>query len=283
MTQELPRYCDNWEGKIIKLLIVHDGPVFFDTLLEKTGLTAYALRDALHTLFYNKIISKDESDNRYLLIDEEIRKEWQNYLGTNNPKAPVLKQDSPPILIETNQVAQANLLTNENSLVKWIVQWKDIRNLSLPIEANHFFLEGEYLDELSMVLIGQAQEEILVTNPYIDSCHLTKALSDAVGKKIRVRVVARKPTIDEETKRKCQAELIKEGMQIHYDNQIHSKLIVIDNKVAIVSSMNLYSGSSGGFTKEAGIVSIEEKVVKSVAEYILNLLEKSEQTTFISN
>ena len=64
MVQEPPRYYDNWEGKIIKLLIIHDEPVFFDTLMEKTGLTAYALRDALHTLFYNKIISKDESDNR---------------------------------------------------------------------------------------------------------------------------------------------------------------------------------------------------------------------------
>jgi hypothetical protein len=42
---------------------------FFDTLLQKTGLTAYALRDALHTLFYNKIMSKDDGDNSYLLID----------------------------------------------------------------------------------------------------------------------------------------------------------------------------------------------------------------------
>jgi hypothetical protein len=279
MTQETPKYYNSWEGKIIKLLLVHNEPVFFDTLLENTGLTAYALRDALHTLFYNQIITKDENNNNYLLVDEQIRKEWQAFLGANNPEESLLKDNAPPNLIETTKVAEVNLPTNENSFVKLINQWKDIRNLSLPLEANHFFLEGEYLDELSRVLIGQSQEEILVTAPYIDSCHLTKALFTAAEKKIKVSVVCRKPAIDEESKRKCQAELLKTGMNIHYDNQIHSKLIVIDNKVAIVSSLNLYCSSSGGFTKEAGIVSINEKVVKSVADYIINLLEKTEQTS----
>jgi len=67
-------------------------------------------------------------------------------------------------------------------------------------------------------------------------------------------------------------------MLIHYDNQIHAKIIVIDNVVAIVSSMNLYSASSGGFTKEAGIVSIDEKVVTSVSKYIMDILSKPEST-----
>jgi phosphatidylserine/phosphatidylglycerophosphate/cardiolipin synthase-like enzyme len=99
-------------------------------------------------------------------------------------------------------------------------------------------------------------------------------------KGIGVKVIARRPRDipDDNSKRKCQAELVKVGMLIHYDNQIHAKIIVIDNKVAIVSSMNLYSASSGGFTKEAGIVSIDEKVVDTVAKYILELLEKPQST-----
>ncbi len=63
-------------------------------------------------------------------------------------------------------------------------------------------------------------------------------------------------------------------MTILYDNQIHAKILVIDGKVAIVSSMNLYSASSGGFTEEAGIVTIDQKVVDTVSQYILGLLEK---------
>ena len=64
-------------------------------------------------------------------------------------------------------------------------------------------------------------------------------------------------------------------MNIHlrYDNQIHSKIIVVDNSIAVVSSMNFYSGSSGGASKEAGMVSMDKQVVEAAAKYIKKLIE----------
>ena len=56
------------------------------------------------------------------------------------------------------------------------------------------------------------------------------------------------------------------------DNQIHSKIMVVDNSIAVVSSMNFYSGSSGGASKEAGIVSMDKQVVESAANYIKKLI-----------
>ena len=49
--------------------------------------------------------------------------------------------------------------------------------------------------------------------------------------------------------------------------------MVVDNKIAVVSSMNFYSGSSGGALKEAGIVSMDEKVIESTADYIRKLID----------
>ena len=63
------------------------------------------------------------------------------------------------------------------------------------------------------------------------------------------------------------------GIVLRYDNQIHSKIMVVDNKIAIISSMNFYSGSSGGASKEAGMVSMDEKVVKLTANYIEKLID----------
>lgn len=60
---------------------------------------------------------------------------------------------------------------------------------------------------------------------------------------------------------------------LRYDNQIHSKIMVVDNSIAVVSSMNFYSGSSGGASKEAGIVSMDKQVVDSAAKYISKLIE----------
>ena len=71
----------------------------------------------------------------------------------------------------------------------------------------------------------------------------------------------------------CHSKLRKIGIPIRYDNQIHSKIMIVDNKIAVVSSMNFYSGSSGGASKEAGIVSMDEKVVESAADYIRKLID----------
>jgi hypothetical protein len=40
--------------------------------------------------------------------------------------------------------------------------------------------------------------------------------------------------------------------------------------------MNFYSGSSGGASWEAGLVSMEKTVVESIVDSILGLLEKPE-------
>lgn len=244
--------------------------------MEETGLPAKGLLRALAPLRQNNVI-RYEGKN-YFLANEEIRQQWTKYLAINI--TPNARQNTQQITVPINQAAVKPPQNQVNDLVQWIIQWREMRNLTFPIDTQHFFLEGEYLDELARVLIGKAQHQILVTNPFIDSCHLTKNLENAVLRKISVKAVARRPkdNVEDTTKRECQASLRKAGMLIHYDNQIHAKIIVIDNKVAIVSSMNLYSASSGGFTKEAGIVSIEDKVVTSVSKYIIDILSKPEST-----
>jgi hypothetical protein len=268
MTQETPKYFGTWQGKVLQAIMLHGNePVNFNMLMEETGFHPKGLKMALAPLHQNNIIHYD--GRNYTLIDEEIKKQWTKFLASNSQSN-----------INSSQQAVSKSLPQEVGLIQWIVQWRDMRNLTFPLESKHFFLEGEYLDELARVLIGKAQKQVLVTNPFIDSCHLTKALETAASRKISVKAVARRPkNIPEDaTKRECQTALKKIGMQIHYDNQIHAKVIVIDNLVAIVSSMNLYSASSGGFTKEAGIVSIDEKVVASVSKYIQDILSKPEST-----
>gem|GEM_PF-1805630 len=274
---QTPKYLDTWQGKVIKSLVLHGNePVSFNKLMEETGLPAKGLLRALAPLRQNNVI-RYEGKN-YFLANEEIRQQWTKYLAINI--TPNARQNTQQITVPINQAAVKPPQNQVNDLVQWIIQWREMRNLTFPIDTQHFFLEGEYLDELARVLIGKAQHQILVTNPFIDSCHLTKNLENAVLRKISVKAVARRPkdNVEDTTKRECQASLRKAGMLIHYDNQIHAKIIVIDNKVAIVSSMNLYSASSGGFTKEAGIVSIEDKVVTSVSKYIIDILSKPEST-----
>lgn len=193
-------------------------------------------------------------------------------------KEPLTKNSSSNIIKGQETNIQKSPAKNENALVQWLSQWTADKHLNLSMETKHFFLVGMELEELARDIIGKAQDEILVTSPYVDSCHLATTLQRAVERRVKVKVVARRPSNSkmDAGKAECQSNLRKAGVVIHYNNQIHSKIIVIDRKITIISSMNLYSGSTGGATLEAGIVSFDEKTVDSAAKYVVDILEKPE-------
>jgi len=215
---------------------------------------------------------------------QEIAKKAKARLAESEQKAssmePEPKTDFGVVVRAPEIPVQTQPAKSEDALIQWLVQWVADKPIDFATESKHFFLEGNRLEELARDVIGKAQEEILVTSPFVDSCTLANALQEARNRRVTVKIVARRPenTQKDASKRECQTNLRKTGIVIHYINQIHSKIIVIDHKITIISSMNLYSGSTGGATFEAGIVSFDKKVVDSAAKYIVELLEKPEST-----
>ena len=195
-----------------------------------------------------------------------------------------LQQTQPKAnVVPANKISASpsqNAQVANNSIIQWLTQWVADKPINLSMESKHFFLAGMELEELARDAIGKAQDEILVTSPYVDSCHLATALQRAVERRVKVKVVARRPSNAkmDALKTECQANLRKEGVVFHYINQIHSKIIIVDRQITIISSMNLYSGSTGGATFEAGIVSLDKKVIDSAVKYIVELLERPEST-----
>jgi len=203
-----------------------------------------------------------------------------------NSKKPEPKTASIVNIKQLENPVQKKPIPNkhEDALIQWLIQWAAARPINLALESKHFFLEGMRLEEFARDAIGKAKDEILVTNPYVDSCFLSTALYEARDRRVNVKIVTRRPKKDKEdmSKLECQAYLRKKGITVHYINTIHSKIIVIDRKIALISSMNLYSASAGGGSLEAGIVSFDDKVVDSAAKYTVDLLEKSESPDITS-
>lgn len=283
MSEEQPKYWGTWEGEIIKVLIQYDNEfVNFKILETKTGLTPNGLKKALPRLYNDKVIQKDGV--RYLLIDENIKTEWKKFLETNLSKESNQKKPVDIGFQEKKRVPEKEPPKTENELIQSLIKWVNDKPINITLESKHFFLEGMRLEEFTRDFIGKAKDEILVTNPYLDSCYLTTALQEARDRRVNVRIVSRRPTKDKNdvSKLECHATLRKKGVTIHYINTIHSKILVVDRKIAILSSMNLYSGSAGGGVLEAGIVSFEDKVVGSITKYITDLLEKTESPDITS-
>ena len=209
-------------------------------------------------------------------VSPEIHKEYEEFSGRQG-----ISEESDIRAVD-QKVPVKFSEEKQKDLVRWIDQRREVKGLDFSLEHKHFFLEGMHLDDISKELIRKAKSEVLVVNPYVNVCDLSNTLRGASKRGISVTLITRRPDGKKYSYRKEKQEyhttLKKEGVILTYNKMAHAKLIVVDRAVAIVSSMNFYSGSSGGASWEAGFVSIEETVVESVVSSILRLLEKPEST-----
>ena len=216
----------------------------------------------VHQDIQRKIREKADQEGKSRF--DELREKFNSDL---EPKA------SEP-LIPSNQAAEKD----GDSLINWLKEWVAVRFIDQPLVSQHFFVDGMQLEEFSRDILAKAKDEVLVTSPFLDSCLLSKALQDARDRHVNVKVVARRPTKDDANLDiwQCQESLKKNGIVLHHINAIHSSLIVIDQKIAIFSSMNLFSGSTGGGLLGAGIITFESTIVESIRKYVNDLLAKPE-------
>ncbi len=194
------------------------------------------------------------------------KKEKKNAMGQKNDVVSGVNK----IIRGVSQVIKESSIKKETNFSKWTAEWRKVNQLDFSMENKHFFLIGMDLDDFTKKLIRMAKKTILLANPFIENCYLTEALIKSAKSSTKIKIVTRKP---DARKIECHSKLEQNNIPLHYDNQIHSKIMVVDDSIAVISSMNFYSGSSGGASKEAGVVSMDKQVVESAANYINQLIE----------
>jgi phosphatidylserine/phosphatidylglycerophosphate/cardiolipin synthase-like enzyme len=235
-----PKLWSTWKGRIIRAIVL-DGNYTAKEILESTRLGKDQFEQALKELFQTGLLMETGKD-RFLVNSSELCNEYRSYW---------------------KEVKQ--------TLVDWVNEWRKQEKLETAL--NHFFLEDKLLDKFSENLIENAKLEILVASPYVEQCHISNSLISMSKKGITARLLTRSlagQQYQHEKKAKYLSKLAREGVSVTYDESIHAKLIVVDKRVAIVSSMNFVAASSGGASWEAGLVTTEENVVQSVLRSIIN-------------
>ena len=153
---------------------------------------------------------------------------------------------------DRKEIVLEKALPKDDNLANFVVKWRVFKNLSFSLDARHFFLEGTYLDDLSKDLIRQARKEVLLVNPFLEECRLSNTLIDAVANGATATVIKRNPIPRDNNpdflkeKQDYHEYLKKESVTINFDRRIHAKLLVVDEQIAVISSMNFYSHLTGG-------------------------------------
>jgi CO dehydrogenase/acetyl-CoA synthase epsilon subunit len=224
-------HWNTWKGRIVRAIVLNEAYTK-SAILKATNLKEEEFEKALNELLPEKLI--EEMEDGKFWVNRELYGKCKIFFGE---------------LQET--------------LLGWVNDW--IKEQGIPYvlsENSHFFLPDRFLSKFSESLIEHAKQEILVTNPFVKRCHITEALTRMNKERVCVKLVTR--GIDSQQFGK---ELAKRVF-ITLDDSIHAKLIVVDRRVSIVSSMNFYAGSSAGECWEAGIATTNETVVNSIIHSI---------------
>jgi len=137
---------------------------------------------------------------------------------------------------------------------------------------------GEISRELSM-----AQQEVLICSPWIT--YLLEELSSLnkkSNKKINIKIITRllKEDIEKGLTDLDKFRVLKEtfGAKIKYNNNLHAKMVIIDNSVAIISSANLTKkGLSVNY--EAGVCLKDKNEVNKVTQFFNDIWKESKPLT----
>jgi hypothetical protein len=226
------RFWNTWMGRIVRAIVLNDAYTR-DAILKATNLKEEELNKALKELFQEKLV--EEKEEGKLWANKELYGKCKSFFEES-----------------------------QEALVSWVNEWrKKVGNEpTLDPNPSHFYLADRFLSRFSESLIEQAKQEILVTSPFVRRCNISEALTRMSKKGVCVKLVTR-GIQSEQFKR----ELTK-GVFVTYDESIHAKLIVVDRRVGIVSSMNFYAGSSAGESWEAGIATTDKIVVGSITQCI---------------
>jgi len=164
---------------------------------------------------------------------------------------------------------------------EWIQKWIDTNQVNASLDHHHFFIEGSNLAELTKRLMENARKNLNVVNPFVEGHMLGTTLRDAAKRGVDITLITRQPKNDKK-RWAFHKTLLSEGVDMYYSGDrkgssgAHSKLVIVDEEVAIVSSMN-FTMNSEVDTWETGIVTVEKDAVDTALESI-RLLEAENET-----
>lgn len=278
-------YWDSWKGRVLKAIAI-DGSRTWQEIQRATGLEYDELNQALSELFDANKLSK--SGEKYWIEDYELYKEYVEYSSKISEPSSPDRSKASYILIPENREKLKNFLkyckSNPQIARARVLQPVLISTLGCKdfnYSSEHLFLEGDSLDRLSKDLISFSDKRVLVVNPFVDKCSLSDKLKEACAANREVVLVSRSPNSENtqqgrEQKAAYHDALKQSGVQVYYNDYVHGKLLVVDGLVALVSSMNFISSSSGGRSWEVGVVTWQEGTVNSIAKSIQNIIDSPE-------
>lgn len=120
-------------------------------------------------------------------------------------------------------------------------------------------------------MLGKAQESVLITSPYFDGS-MVGQIDRLVKKGVKVSLVTRPKKSQNKANEQALDLVEKMGVKVKFDNMIHGRLLVVDEREALVSSADLTSDSLDS-NLEVAIHTASPTVVRKAIEFFESSLK----------
>jgi hypothetical protein len=156
-----------------------------------------------------------------------------------------------------------------HGIVKSATAWVELQEPKIILKSEQCYLEGHYLDSFIRFIFTRAEKTIIAVSPFFDlSSHIQLLIKAKQNGKTAV-LLTRPPTGP--YFKKLHQILADKGLKLLYHNDLHAKLIVVDDLLAVVSSMNFKQRAAAGITWEAGLVTMNKEIVDSIISSLADL------------
>ncbi len=246
-----PRYWGEPEGEIITAISILGLKTYDEIRKVVTDIPGDIFDDMLNVLLHDGDIAVNEYD--VFSVELDLYNKYKSYFKNYSDIEMLDKQD---YFIKESHVEDYTEIKD----------WLRLHSPNISVEMAHFYLDGYLLNDFLRYAISKAQKEIIIVNPYVELVDITKLLGELMQKEKSILLITREP--DNDVKEESHRWLRDKGIRIIYNNTIHAKIILLDEKVSIVSSINFTKYPMSGITWEAGIVSIFPKTVHAIKESI---------------
>jgi len=259
-----PKYWGTIKGKILNA-IVNEFCDFEDAIMYQLHLPMEIIKQAIVELKQSGELSY--TDEGTLWVKYPLYKSYESF-------------DLDLLSEEMSRKIPLAMDTKKLDTIEWIYQWKENNDDTITLANEHFYLEGNMLTEFTNGLLKFSRENVIVVNPFVDVCSTMRILSLLHMNGVETHMVTRSPETESnkyyrERKTTCHKSLIESGVNLFYNDFIHAKMMLIDDVVAINSSMNLISTSVGAQSWESGLITYDESVLNSIKKSIQNLMSSN--------
>ncbi|MCX6252136.1 MAG: phosphatidylserine/phosphatidylglycerophosphate/cardiolipin synthase family protein [Bacteroidetes bacterium] len=279
------------EGLEIKILIDSwgKGPIsesFFNTLIKNKGQVKFFEKIKISSDIFTRGHRRDH--RKILVIDDEI-----SYMGSMNItgynlnwRELALRTKGEEMAVIWKKVFHQNfealnqyIITTKLAYTKTIKfgEWEVVRDVpSMPLQR----LRKKYVQ-----LIKNAKSRIIIETPYfLPGFLLRKAMIDASKRGVDVKVILPMHSdvrMIDILRNRYLGMLYKNNIKLLFytPNNLHAKLMVIDDRIFSISSAN-FDYRSFRYQYEIALIGTEQDVLNQLIEHISETLRNSEEFNY---